>query len=138
MLSENSYLKLVRASAWYDLVVTAAFATPWSLAVFVGWLNALHVALGLGGEAVTATPYTVLFGNFFGSVVVVWSVFRIRHATVRLGRYDAAGRVAFSLWQVNALLAGASPLLVLFLAAELGLGAAQLLPVRALAQEREI
>lgn len=32
MLSESRYLQIVRASAWYDLAVTAAFATPWTFA----------------------------------------------------------------------------------------------------------
>jgi hypothetical protein len=130
MLRKSTYLKLVRASAWYDVIVTGAFATPWSFVLIITQLNGLHIALGLPGETVSISPYSVLFANFFGSVVLLWSVLRIRHASVRLGRYDAAGRALFSLWQINALLSGASLLLLPVLAIEAGLGVAQSLPVR--------
>ncbi|WP_406178411.1 hypothetical protein [Streptomyces sp. NBC_00996] len=30
--SHPTYLRVVRASAWYDLVVTAGFAAPWTYA----------------------------------------------------------------------------------------------------------
>lgn len=129
MLRESTYLKLVRASAWYDVIVTGAFATPWSFAFVVTQLNGVHMALGLPGETVSISAYSTLFANFFGSVVLLWSVLRIRHASVRLGRYDAVGRALFSLWQINALLMGASLLLLPVLMIEFGLGAAQFLPI---------
>ncbi len=130
MLKKSTYLKLVRLSAWYDLIVTGGFATPWSLALIIGSLNALHTAWGLPGETVVLTTYATLFGSFFGSVVVIWSVYRLRHASVALGRYDGVGRALFSLWQLNALLNGASLLILPVLVIEICFGIAQWLPVR--------
>ncbi len=129
MLKKSTYLKLIRLSAWYDLIVTGGFATPWSLALIIGSLNRLHLSLGLPGETVVLTPYATLFGSFFGSVVMIWSVYRLRHTSVTLGRYDGVGRVLFSLWQVNALLNGASLLLLPVLMVEIGFGIAQWLPI---------
>ena len=50
MLAESRYLKIVRMSAWYDLVVTAAFATPWSFAVVLTSLADLAQQLALPGS----------------------------------------------------------------------------------------
>jgi hypothetical protein len=46
--SRPAYLRVVRASAWYDLVVTAGFATPWTYALLHGALSSLGDGLGLG------------------------------------------------------------------------------------------
>ena len=35
MVSESTFVRIVRASAWYDLIVSAPFATPWTFA----WLH---------------------------------------------------------------------------------------------------
>lgn len=130
MLRKSTYLKLVRASAWYDVIVTGAFATPWSFVFVITQLNGLHMALGLSGETVSISAYSTLFANFSGSVVLLWSMLRIRHPSVRLGRYDAVGRGLFSLWQLTALVSGASLLLLPVLMIEAGLGVAQSLPIR--------
>jgi DNA-binding transcriptional MerR regulator len=42
-----SYLRVVRASAWYDLVVTAGFATPWTYTLVHDALSSSGNALGL-------------------------------------------------------------------------------------------
>jgi len=39
MMQLSGYLRIVRASAWYDLLVTIGFATPWTFA-------AIHQSLG--------------------------------------------------------------------------------------------
>ena len=41
MWTSTQYRQVVRGSAWYDLIVTAAFVTPWSFAVLHGLLTAL-------------------------------------------------------------------------------------------------
>lgn len=130
MLNEPTFLKLVRAGAWYDIAVAIGFATPFGLVPLVALLNTVHASLGLGGAAVELTPYTTLFANFFGTVVTIWAILRISHASVLLGRYDGAGRLLFAAWQINAILSGASQLIWLFVALELTFGALQLLPVR--------
>jgi hypothetical protein len=72
-----------------------------------------------------------------GSLVCVWSVLRLRRASVELGRYDAVARAMFALWQSTALLMGATPLVVPFLLAEIGFGLAQALPVGARVPDRQ-
>jgi hypothetical protein len=125
------YRRLVRASGWYDLLVAAPFATPWSFMALHGLLQSLHQGLGLPGALPTFEPMHMLLGNLMGSIICVWSVLRIRDPQAVFGRYDAAGRLLFSAWQVYALMHGATPLIAIFLVFELAWGVAQLWPVRA-------
>lgn len=41
MWTSTQYRQVVRGSAWYDLIVTAAFVTPWSFAALHGVLLSL-------------------------------------------------------------------------------------------------
>ncbi|WP_426944422.1 hypothetical protein ACP4J5_00125 [Pseudomonas oryzihabitans] len=122
------YLRLVRASALYDLLVTAPFATPWSLAWLLRPLDELGQALGLAPLA-AFPPEALLLGNLLGSLVCVWAVLRLAKPSLLLGRYDAVARGLFALWQAWALYQGASPLLAVFLLVEIGFGIAQAWPV---------
>jgi len=122
------YLRLVRASALYDLLVTAPFATPWSLAWLLRQLDELGQALGLAPLAVFP-PEALLLGNLLGSVVCVWAGLRLLQPSLLLGRLDAVARGLFALWQAWALSRGASPLLAVFLLVEIGFGVAQAWPV---------
>lgn len=128
MVSESTFVRIVRASAWYDLIVTAPFATPWTFALLHHVLNALAGMVGIGGLP-AFEPAHLLMANLMGSVVCVWSVLRIRQASVTLGRYDAVARWLFSSWQVFALMSGATLLVVPFLIAEMTFGLVQLMPV---------
>jgi hypothetical protein len=132
MWTSTQYRRLVRASAWYDLIVTAAFVTPWSFAALQSVLSNLSQAYALPGELPMFAPLHMLMANLLGSIVCVWAVLRIRDPQVVFGRYDAAGRFLFASWQLYALLHGASSLLVVILVFELAWGVAQVLPVRAL------
>ena len=127
MIGFNTYRRIFLASAWYDLVVTAVFATPWTLALLYALLATIHRALGLGPLQLLP-PEGVLYANFFGSVVIVWAVLRLRSGLVWLARYDAAARFMFSAAMIHALISGASPLLWGFLVIELTFGILQLLP----------
>ncbi len=122
------YLRLVRASALYDLLVTAPFVTPWSLAWLLRQLDELGQALGLAPLA-AFPPEALLLGNLLGSLVCVWAVLRLAKPSLLLGRYDAVARGLFALWQAWALYQGASPLLAVFLLVEIGFGIAQAWPV---------
>lgn len=128
MVSESTFVRIVRASAWYDLIVSAPFATPWTFAWLHQALSALAGALGVGTLPDFA-PEHVLMANLMGSVVCVWSVLRIRRASVTLGRHDAAARWLFAAWQAYALVSGATLLVALFLIVEVGFGLLQLMPV---------
>ncbi|HAT31126.1 MAG TPA: hypothetical protein DCW29_09830 [Janthinobacterium sp.] len=129
VVSSSGFRRIVRASAVYDVLMTAPFATPWSFAALREHLSALNA--GLGGLPLPAfAPFHVLICCLLGSVVLVWAALRLRHPERRFGRYDAAARLLFSLWMAWALAATGAPLLWLFLAPELVFAALQSLPLR--------
>ena len=120
--------RIVRASAIYDLIVTAAFATPWTFALVHGQISVLNVALG--GAALPAfTPFHLLFACLMGSVVLVWSTLRILEPTQRLGRFDGIARFLFSLWMAWCLAVTDAPLLWLLVVPEFAWGVVQWWPV---------
>lgn|SRR5689334_5154229 len=116
-----AYRHLVRASAWYDLVVTAGFATPWTYVL-------VHRLLSSYGDFPPVDPIQTLFANLMGSVVVVWALLRLFRTLPLHGLYDGIARLLFATWQLYALAHGATPLLWAFLAIELTFGAIQLTP----------
>ncbi|MCM8739828.1 hypothetical protein [Pseudomonas koreensis] len=130
MWTATQYRNVVRGSAWYDLIVTAAFVTPWSFSVLHGVLTALSQSLDLPGELPAFEPVHLLIANLFGSVVCMWAVLRIRDPQQIYGRYDAVTRFLFAAWLAYALAHGASSLVVGFLVLELAWGIAQVLPIR--------
>ena len=130
MLSLPRYLRIVRLSAWYDLIVSAGFATPWTFALIHQGLSLLAQQSGAPGSLPAFAPAHVLMANLLGSVVVVWSLVRLRDTQPVYGRYDALGRFLFAAWQLYAVAQGASWLILGFTAVELAFGLAQLLPVR--------
>jgi hypothetical protein len=129
MWQAEHYRRVVRASGWYDLIVTAAFATPWSFMALHGFLSTLSQALNLPGELPPFEATHMLVANLLGSIVCVWAVLRIRDPQLQFGRYDAVGRLLFAAWQGYALMHGATTLLVGFLVVELAWAVMQLWPV---------
>ena len=127
-LHRSTFLTLVRASAAYDLLLTAPFATPWTFAFVHAQLSAMNVRLG-GAALPDFLPFHVLIACLIGSVVTVWSVLRLRAPTVALGRHDGVARFLFSAWMAWTLMASGAPLLWLFLVPEFCWGVAQWLPV---------
>ncbi|MEU4966777.1 hypothetical protein [Streptomyces smyrnaeus] len=125
--SGRTYLRVVRASAWYDLVVTAGFATPWTYALLHGVLSSVSDALGLG-VLPALEPMQTLYANLMGSVVVVWALLRIVRPLPVHGLFDGAARALFAMWQAYALTHGATRLLLAFLVVEVAFGVVQLLP----------
>jgi len=134
MLRLATYRCVFLASAWYDIVITGVFATPWTLALLYALLGKIHASLGLT-PLQPLPPEGVLFANFLGSVVIVWAVLRLRSGMVWMARYDAATRFMFSAAMIHALASGASPLLWGFLVIELTFGIVQLLPFEKTAPE---
>ena len=125
----SRYLTIVRASAWYDLLVTWPFATPWTFMWLYGSLAALAQTLALPGTVHPLDATHVMLANLLGSVVVVWSLARLMMPSVGLGRLDGVARFLFAAWQVNAYLSGASAIVLSFTAFELMFGVLQFLPV---------
>jgi hypothetical protein len=105
--------RTVRISALYDLVVTAGFALPFTAPALFEGFGVLQVGLGLPGSVPDAgDPFTVMFANLMGSLVVVWSVFRLVRPSRAAGAADTAARILFSLGMATALIQGASPLVL--------------------------
>jgi hypothetical protein len=127
-LPHSTFLTVVRASAAYDLFLTAPFATPWTFTVAHAHLSTLNSRLG-GGALPGFGPMHILFACLMGSIVLVWTVLRLRAPSVRLGRYDGVGRFLFSTWMAWALAVSGTPLLWLFVIPEFCWGVAQWLPV---------
>jgi hypothetical protein len=126
--STPGFLRVVWFSALYDFIVTAPFATPWTFEMNRAQLSTINLALG--GQALPAfDPVQTLFALLMGSIVMVWSVLRLRGPTLQLGRYDAAGRLLFSLWMAWAWSHTRAPVLLLFLLPELGWAVVQAWPV---------
>ena len=121
------YLRLVRASGAYDLIVTVGFATPWTFALVHAALNSLSDAFGTSGFP-EPDLMQVLYANLMGSVVVIWSLLRVVRPLRLHGLFDGFARILFSIWMAYALALGAPNLLWLFLAAEISWGVVQLAP----------
>lgn len=129
-MTEARFLKLVRASALYDLLVTWPFALPWTFAWLYAQIAALAAALQLPGQLPALDATHMLFANLLGSVVVVWSLARLLSPSVQLGRLDALARFLFAAWQVYAVLHGASAIVLLFTGFEVLFGVLQLWTVQ--------
>jgi hypothetical protein len=118
--------RIVALSALYDLLVTGAFATPWTARLAVAQLASLHTTLGLRGLVPSIDGVVPLFfANLMGSLVVVWALVRLRARTAFLGAADTLGRVLFSTWMIYGLIHGATPLLGVLLVLEIGWGIVQ-------------
>lgn len=112
--SHPAYLRVMRTSAWYDLVVTAGFATPWTYTLVHDALQRAGDALGLG-VLPALDPIEILYANLMGSVVVVWALLRIVNPLPVHGLFDGIARTLFAVWQAYALAHGAPRWLWLFL-----------------------
>lgn len=122
-----AYLRIVRASALYDILITAPFAAPWTLAWMHQLISTLNV--GLGGVPLPAFgPFHMFVGGLLGSVVLVWSLLRLRHPDRRLGLYDGAARFLFSGWMAWTLAQTGAPVLWLLLVPEFAWGVVQWWP----------
>ena len=127
-VSLPTYHRITRASALYDIFVTAPFATPWTFALVYPQLSDTNVWLG-GAPLPAFGLVHVLITCLMGSLVMLWSFMRLGEPSLVLGHYDGIGRFMFSAWMAWALLQGGLPLVWLFLVPELLWGVAQWWPV---------
>lgn len=128
MLSPTRFHQIFRASAIYDLSLSVPFAIAPGVALVWWAMDAIGQSLGLA-PLTPLDPHGVMFANFFGTIVTLWSILRLRLDLPALARWDAAGRMFFSLAMAVALANGASPLLWPLLGLEMLWAIAQLLPV---------
>jgi len=129
MITTPAYLRIVRASALYDLVTAIGFATPWTFALFLAGMDGLSALLGLPDRVPAFQPAHVLMVNLMGSLILVWAILRLRDTQVAYGRYDAVARLLYAIWQLYALAHGAHPLIWGFVVFEVVFGIAEALPV---------
>lgn len=119
-MTPESYAKIVRAGAIYDIVATAALAIPPMAYIVLQIVQWLDLQLGFGTEFLPVDPTSMFFLNLAGCFVIVWAVAKLRNPTPEMGRLDALLRfalVALQLWNVAQ---GATPIL-------LGIGAVLLI-----------
>ncbi|GAB2864594.1 hypothetical protein GCM10027277_36720 [Pseudoduganella ginsengisoli] len=132
MIASPAFRRIVRASAIYDVLLTFPFATPWTFAAAHALLSDVNSQLG-GAPLPAFEPFHLLMACLMGSVVMVWSVLRIRDPQPLYGRYDACARLLFSTWMFWTWMQTGAPLLWLFIVPEFVWFIAQSLPVRAAA-----
>jgi hypothetical protein len=130
MIQLNRYLGIVRASAWYDLVITIGFATPWTFAAIHHNLNILILKFGLPGEFPVFAPVHMLMANLLGSIVTVWAIIRLQDTQRVFGRYDAVARFLFATWQIYAVAHGANVIILVFTLFEIAFGVAESLSIK--------
>lgn len=124
----STYLRITRASALFDILIIAPFATPWTFLLLYPQLNSLNLWMG-GRMLPPFAELHILITCLMGSLVLLWSVRRLLEPSLALGRYDGAGRFLFATWMLWALVQGGMPLVWLFLVPELLWGVAQWWPV---------
>jgi len=124
-LSTPRFLRIVRASGWYDVFVTWPFALPWAFVWLYAQLNGLAQALALPGVLHPLDSTHMLLGNLMGSVIVMWGLARVLAPTVLLGRLDGVARFLFATWQIYAVAHGASAIVLGFTVVELVFGVLQ-------------
>ena len=124
----STYLRITRASALFDILIVAPFASPWSFLLLYPHLSGLNIRMG-GTMLAPFAPIHVLISCLMGSLVLLWSVRRLLEPSLALGRYDGAGRFMFATWMLWALQQGGMPVVWLFLVPELLWGVAQCWPV---------
>jgi hypothetical protein len=127
-LSRPAYLKIVRASAWYDLLLTAPLATPWTFPLFHELASYLNHLSG-GNPLPDFGAFQTMIANMMGTVVLIWSLLRLVEPSVRLGRFDAAGRFLFAAWMARALALTGAPILWLLVVPEFTWGVVQWWPI---------
>ncbi|WP_243075965.1 hypothetical protein [Microbacterium sp. SS28] len=136
-MTHAQLIRIVRASAVYDLVVTSLFALPFTARWLFDALAALHDQLGLPGTTPdSGDVYAVMFANLMGGLVVVWSILRLVRPSFAAGTADIGARVFFSIGMLSALAAGASPLVAVMLVLELAWALVQGAAVAVRARQR--
>jgi hypothetical protein len=128
--------RVVRGGGALDLVVCALFVLPPVAATFLRILFAVNGRLGGTAVVPPFEPLHWLFVGLTGALGVAWATARLLAPLRTLGRVDAFARLwvtALILYLVFA--AGAPPVLLAFVATELGGALHQLWALRSSARE---
>jgi len=124
--------KAIRGVAWADLAVTLPFALPFIAEAVIALIYVLDRWLDSGTPAVLFEmgPLAMMFVHIMGVLGVVWALARLRIPSPFLARTDALARLAVAGLIVYAMMEGATPVLWLFVATEIGGSAVQFAVLR--------
>lgn len=117
--------RAVKTSAIYDLVTCLPLALPGVAGLYLGILDSLNGAVGLGGHVGELSPLAMMFINFLGSLISIWAVMRLINPSWGNALTDVAVRTLFSIAMLNAIMGGVPGLVGVLWACELGLLLAQ-------------
>ena len=119
--------RIFKRVAWADLAVTLPFALPLIAEALIVLIYLVDGWLGFGtpGLYFEAGPFGMMFVHIMGVLGVVWAIARLRTPTADLARIDAIARLAVAALIVYAIASGATPVLWLFVATEIGGSALQ-------------
>ena len=124
--------KTIRGVAWADLAVTLPFALPFIAEAVIALIYVLDRWLGFGTPAILFEmgPLAMMFVHIMGVLGVVWALARLRIPSLLLARTDALARLAVAGLILYAMTEGATPVLWLFAATEIGGSAVQFVALR--------
>lgn len=102
---------ITRAGAWYDLVATIGFATPWTARLVLAAISTLPLG---GADISTFDEGQLLFITLMGTVITMWSVLRILRPTREKLVADTIARAFFATWMIRAATLGAPRVVLIF------------------------
>lgn len=111
-MTNESYARLVRFGAIYDLIATAGLAIPPVAAVVLNVIQGLDAMLGFDTAFQPVDATTMFLINLAGCFVIIWAIARLRMPGIEVGRMDAGLRLALVVLQVWAVIRGATPILL--------------------------
>lgn len=119
--------RIFKRVAWFDLAVTLPFALPLIAEALIVLIYMADGWLGFGTPALyfEAGPFGMMFVHIMGVLGVVWALARLRTPSAELARIDAVVRLAVAALIIYAIASGATPVLWLFVATEIGGSALQ-------------
>src|SRR5690554_4096618 len=114
--------RTIKTVAWVDFAVTLPFAIPFIAEALLVLIYGIDRTLGFGTPALffEAGPFGLMFVHIMGVLGVVWALARLRQPLPELARIDAVARLVVAALIIYAISRGATPLLWLFVATEIG------------------
>lgn len=107
---DERYLRIVKGFGMYHAFVSFPLAWPVLSAQVLEILGSLHEELSIPGVWIKTDATTLLFVNLFAALSVCWGIYRVRHASRIVGRYEGWAMIAFSAIVIWSVLQGASAL----------------------------
>ncbi|GAA6154767.1 hypothetical protein [Pyruvatibacter sp.] len=109
-----------RRVAWLDLWLFTPLALPYFSEIYITILKFAHFQLGLAGGFPGFAPLHWVFINTTGILAVLWACIRLRYPVRDFALADAYARIVVAAILVFWIWQGATPLLTLFVATEIG------------------